>query len=194
MIKNVVFDLGGVVVGRTYQQNKGIHEAFKFLQGEDFPQYWKDFDRGVVTQPEVAQHLSERTGKTVLQCSDMIDTIRDMYDEFPATVELIKRLSDAGYALYVLSNMPYEFYDYMSKFDVFKYFDDVLISSQEKVMKPDPAFFNLLFERFGLVPSETLFIDDKRMNIDAANKLGLHTFHFTDSENNPAQLWEMLRK
>lgn len=178
MIKNIIFDLGGVVIGRDYALRGDRLKSFRFLQGEDFPQFWKDFDNGDASQQQVAEAISEIEGCSVAEADEMITYVRGLYNEFPDTVELIKRLSREGYGLYVLSNMPLEFYNYIKSFEVFRYFDGVAISSIEKMSKPDPRFFRLLLDRYGLLPEESLFVDDKIMNVTAAARLGLHTCLF----------------
>jgi HAD superfamily hydrolase (TIGR01509 family) len=121
-----------------------------------------------------------------------LERIMRMFDEFPRTVELIRELSGRGYGLYVLSNMPLEFYEHMRRtFDVFGYFDGVVISSLEKMAKPDPRFFGILTERYGLIPEETLFVDDKATNTGAAARLGFHVCEF-DTETGPDEVRSML--
>lgn len=178
MIKNIIFDLGGVVIGRDYALRGDRLRSFRFLQGENFPQYWKDFDMGIATQEETANAISQQEGYTPQEACEMIDYIRGLYNEFPETVSLVKELNNKGYKLYVLSNMPYEFYNYIKSFEVFRYFDGVVISSVEKMSKPDPEFFRLILNRYGLKPEETLFVDDKKMNTSAAAGLGMHTCLF----------------
>lgn len=174
----MIFDLGGVVIGRDYALRGDRLKSFRFLQGEDFPQFWKDFDMGTATQGQVAEAIAELEGCSPDEADGMVTYVRDLYNEFPCTVELVRELSAEGYKLYVLSNMPMEFYNYIKSFEVFGYFDGVVISSIEKMSKPDPRFFGLLLDRYGLEPAETLFVDDKYMNIDAAAGLGLHTCLF----------------
>ena len=166
------------MIGRDYALRGDRLKSFRFLQGEDFPQFWKDFDNGDASQREVAEAISAAEGCSVEEADEMITYVRGLYNEFPDTVELIKQLYEEGYRLYVLSNMPLEFYNYIKSFEVFRYFDGAAISSMEKISKPDPRFFMLLLDRYGLLPEETLFVDDKIMNITAAGQLGLHTCHF----------------
>ncbi len=193
MIKSVVFDLGGVVVGRDYGANGHRMRRFEFLQGDrPFPEFWKRFDRGEATLQEVAEGIAAAGGCSVEEAHGEVERIMSMFDEFPRTVELIEELSARGYGLYVLSNMPQEFYEYMNrKFGVFRYFDGVVISSREKLSKPDPRFFNILCERYGLIPEETLFVDDKASNTDAAAKLGFRVCRF-EPETGPDEVRRQL--
>ena len=178
MIKNIIFDLGGVVIGRDYALKGDKLKSFRFLQGEEFPRFWKDFDNGDISQKQAAEAVAQLEGCSRDEAFEMIDYVRSLYNEFPRTVELIKELRTEGYCLYVLSNMPLEFYNYIKSFEVFGYFDGVAISSIEKMSKPDPRFFRTLMDRYGLLPEETVFVDDKVMNIEAARRMGMHTCLF----------------
>ncbi len=193
MIKNVVFDLGGVVLGRSYGRDGGRLKHFDFLQGDrPFPDFWKRFDRGEATWREVVEEIVRLKNCTEKEADEGVERIMVMFDEFPRTVELVKELHGRGYRLYVLSNMPQEFYEYMHrKFDVFEYFDGAVISSAEKVSKPDPRIFGILTQRYGLVPQETLFVDDKASNTDAAAKLGFQVCEF-DPETGPEDVRKLL--
>ena len=194
MIKNIIFDLGGVVIGRDYALRGDRLKSFRFLQGEDFPQFWKDFDNGDLSQIQVAEAISEAEGCSVEEADVMITYVRSLYNEFPDTVELIKQLRQEGYRLYVLSNMPMEFYNYIKSFEVFRYFDGMAISSMEKMSKPDPRFFMLLLDRYGLLPEESLFVDDKIMNTAAASQPGLHTCLFDANGSGCDDLIDILSK
>ena len=65
---------------------------------------------------------------------------------------------------------------------MFRHFDGFLISAEEKLVKPDPAIFRRLCEKFGLLASECLFIDDLQENVDAAVRLGFHGYRFEGTE------------
>lgn len=180
MINSVVFDLGGVVIGRDYDRYGAEIAEFSFLQGDrPFPEYWKRYDRGTCERAEVVDAVSAETGLSAQEASEKLDRLMALFNEFHDTVELIKELSEKGYGLYVLSNMPAEFYDYVRRFDVFRYFDGEVISSREKLTKPDPDFFRLLAERYGLDPAQTLFVDDKPSNTETATRLGFAVCCFT---------------
>lgn len=180
MIDSIVFDLGGVVIGRDYDRYGHEIAEFSFLQGDrPFPEYWKLYDSGRCSREEVVAAISAETTLTPAQADAKLDRLMELFNEFHDTAELIAQLSAKGYKLYVLSNMPADFYAYVSRFDVFRYFDGQIISSAEKIMKPDPRFFGLLTERFGLKPENTLFVDDKPTNTEAARRLGFNVCLFT---------------
>ena len=194
-MKNIIFDLGGVVVDwdperilKEYPGGDKLPEVL-FKKGF-FRQFWTEFDRGMVTQEEVAEQLSEFSEKEYEECWDFIEYIKCSLVDIPQTVELIKELSADGYQLFCLSNMSIEFYDYLRERDVFGYFDGQVISGLEKTVKPEEEIYRILQERYGLVPEESLFIDDLQHNLDVANGLGFHTVNFSDK----AQGYKLIRK
>jgi putative hydrolase of the HAD superfamily len=73
-----------------------------------------------------------------------------------------------------------------------KYTDGKIVSGFEKLAKPDPRIYELLFERYSLDPTECVFLDDRQVNIDAAMKLGMKTILFTDHDSARKKLDEML--
>lgn len=123
-IENVVFDLGGVVIGRDYDRYGAEIAEFSFLQGDrPFPEWWKRYDLGTASRSEVVEAVSAECGLGPEQAAAKLDRLMYLFNEFGDTAELIKELSAKGYGLYVLSNMPAEFYDHVSRFEVFRYFD-----------------------------------------------------------------------
>ena len=195
MIRNVVFDLGGVVLGRDFNRlAELLDKTFSFISGSglDFPTYWSEFDRGMYTRAEVTELLAADKGCTVEQADRPIQDLLDLLYEVPETKALVKELKAAGYGLYILSNMSREFYEHISRQEVFGYFDGAVVSCYEHVNKPDERIYRILSERYGLVPSETIFADDKKINTDAAAILGFHTVTFDASGNGVEQIRRLL--
>jgi len=102
---------------------------------------------------------------------------------FKNSVDILNKLKNEKYECYVLSNWSWETFCGMDKkYPFLNKFDDLIISGKEKLVKPDPKIYKLAINRFNLIPEETVFIDDKKENIEAANKLGFLTLHLTDPE------------
>ena len=102
---------------------------------------------------------------------------------FQKSVDILNELKNNKYECYVLSNWSWEtFHGMDKKYSFLNQFDDLIISGKEKLVKPDAQIYKLAIKRFNLIPEETIFIDDKKENIDAANKLGFLTIHLTDPE------------
>lgn len=181
MIRNAVFDLGGVVLGRDFVRlAELLGDTFSFIAGNDFPAYWSEFDRGMYTREEVATMLATDKGCSLEEAQRSIQHLLDLLQPVPETVELIADLKAQGIKTYVLSNMSREFYEHISQFPVFEYFDGAVVSCYEHINKPDRGIYTCLLERYGLEPSETLFTDDKAPNTAAAAALGLHTVTFDE--------------
>tara|TARA_B100000700_G_scaffold148986_1_gene165833 strand:- start:360 stop:953 length:594 start_codon:yes stop_codon:yes gene_type:complete len=107
--------------------------------------------------------------------------IRGVFEE---SIDILKKLKDKNYECYVLSNWSAETFAGMTDdYPFLKLFDGLLISGEDKLMKPDSAIYELAKNRFNLNPKETVFIDDKRENIKAAKGLDFKTIHLTDPKN-----------
>jgi len=196
-MKNIVFDLGGVVVDwnpeRLMQEYTGDPEmpVVLFKKGF-FREFWPDYDRGTIDQAGMVKEMSRFSGRCYAECWDFVEFIKHSLRDIPRTQRLIKELSGRGYRLFCLSNMSLEFYDYLKDREVFRYFEGRIISAQEKVIKPEKEIYQILTDRFQAYPDDTLFIDDLQENIDAARQLGFHTVHFADKEKGYREIREIL--
>ncbi|MEG0795324.1 MAG: HAD family phosphatase [Odoribacter sp.] len=196
-MKNIVFDLGGVVVDwnpqRLLNEYPGDPEMPEILfQRGFFQEYWGEYDRGMVDQAGIVKEMSAFSGRTDAECWEFVEYIKHSLNDIPKTVDLIEDLSHRGYHLFCLSNMSIEFYEYLKVRDVFSYFEGQIISAHEKVIKPDRAIYEVLMERYDVVPKDSLFIDDLEANIEAARQLGFHTVHFSDRERGYKEINEIL--
>ena len=100
---------------------------------------------------------------------------------FQKTVDIFYKVKNLNYPCYVLSNWSAETYEGMEdQYPFLKDFDGKIISGRDLLIKPDPAIYELAISRFDLIPEETLFIDDRLDNIEAAQKLNFQTIHLTD--------------
>jgi len=100
---------------------------------------------------------------------------------FQKTVDIFYKVKELNYPCYILSNWSAETYEGMEeKYPFLKDFEGKIISGRDFLIKPDPAIYELAISRFDLVPQETLFIDDRLDNIEAAQKLNFQIIHLTD--------------
>lgn len=100
---------------------------------------------------------------------------------FQKTVDILYKVKELNYPCYILSNWSAETYEGMEeKYPFLKDFEGKIISGRDFLIKPDPAIYELAISRFDLVPQETLFIDDRLDNIEAAQKLNFQIIHLTD--------------
>ncbi len=108
----------------------------------------------------------------------------------PGMAELLAELDAAGIPLFAITNFSGEFFPpFRAKYpEMFARFRDIVVSGDEKMMKPDPAIYRLALDRFGLRGDESVFIDDNLDNVAAAAAFGIHAIHFTDEPALRAEL------
>lgn len=182
-MKNIVFDLGGVVFARDPRKcDADFIDFFSFVRAEKMPKFWEEYDRGTLSLEEVIRILSEEKECEVQVAADYVAQAIGRQEEIEPTRELIAALKGEGYRLYVLSNMSREFIDFLRLKPVYRHFDGEVVSCEERVVKPEAAIYRLLLERYALDPAQTLFIDDRPANLTAAAKFGIATFLFRHSE------------
>jgi 2-haloacid dehalogenase len=100
---------------------------------------------------------------------------------FNLSINVLEKLKKQNYECYVLSNWSAEtFAGMIDDYPFLKLFDGLLISGEDKLMKPDMAIYELAINRFNLMPQKTVFIDDKLENIEAAKIIHLNTIHLVD--------------
>ena len=178
-MKNIVFDLGGVVFARDRSKcDLELLEFFSFLRAPQMPAFWEEYDRGTVTLEQTLDTLRSSTGRSRDECRAIMRRAIDLQEPIEATELLLGDLKAAGYRLYVLSNMSCEFIAFLRRFPVYGLFDGEVVSCEERTVKPEARIYEILLERYGLDPAETLFIDDRPANVAAAESFGIRGFVF----------------
>ena len=185
IVKNVVFDMGNVLMrfdGRRFARIfTDSPEDAELLHGALFgAPIWVLLDSGTVTHETVervaAARLPERLRPNLRECM-----ARWAEHSLPIqeTNDLAIRLKKAGYGIYLLSNASTHVMGQLSHMPAMPYLDGYVISGIERLMKPDPAIYQLLCERYGLVPAECLFVDDLEDNCVGARVAGMRAERFT---------------
>ncbi len=142
------------------------------------PEFWEEYDRGTATLDEVTDTLCRIKGCSRDACERLLAEAIARQEPIAPTERLLGDLKRAGYRLYVLSNMSREFIDFLRRQPVYGLFDGEVVSCEERTVKPEPRIYELLLERYGLDPAETLFVDDRPANVSAAQRLGIGGFLF----------------
>lgn len=182
-----LWDLGNVVVDWNpekilqdigYDENQTLFIREQLFDHQD----WLDIDRGVTSEEKVARRLHSESSLTLAQVERCFDVVRQSLVDIERTVELLHEIHALGIPMYVLSNMGLSNAAFLRQRDYFKLFDGVVISAEEKLIKPEAALFQRTIERYQLPVAETLFIDDSLPNIEMALQLGLQAHHFHRSE------------
>lgn len=180
----VVFDLGGVVVDwnprHLYRQLFADDDELETFLGEVCTLAWHaQHDGGrpmAETIPLLAAQHPSYANEIHAWRERYVDMIGGYLDGIPA---LIGELRALGVPLYALTNMPADVLDdLLAAHPVLSGFDGMVVSGQELVMKPDPEIYRRLATRFGLVPRQTVFVDDVAVNVDAAWEQGFRAVRF----------------
>lgn len=185
MIKNIIFDLGNVLIHFKPDEfiNKNIKEEYKdkFYNIVFKGQEWIDLDRGTLEYSEAIKIFSEKLPECSEEIKKLFDNyILDVLEPFEKNIEIMKSLK-RKYNLYILSNFHYPAFDYIFKnWEFFKYFDGKIVSGYCHLLKPEEEIYKLLCSTYSLKPCESIFIDDTKINIEMAEKLGIKGIHLTD--------------
>ena len=181
MLKNVIFDFGGVVC--TFSQDAILDD---FCTGEAHARLkpvlfrsWQALDEGTADYEEyVAETLK------LLEGADK-QIARRFFREWhlsmlpiPGIWALVGELKARGYGVYLLSNASTWFAGHLDDYPILRLFDGRLISAPEKMAKPEERIYRLALERFGLNAAETLFVDDRAENTEAAERVGIAGYVF----------------
>ncbi len=192
-MKNIVFDLGGVLFARDkHKCSPEFIDFFRFIRTDPMPDFWVEYDRGTLTLDQVIDALCALHGCTPEVARAYLREAIDRQEPVRATERLVGELKRAGYRLYVLSNMSREFIDFLRRADVYALFDGEVVSCEEGTVKPEPRIYRILLDRYGLDPAQTLFIDDRAANIAAAREAGIDGFLF--DPHDPEASCEALRQ
>ena len=166
MIKNIIFDLGNVIIKGTHSSI--ITELAKNEEERNFIKYkflkspeWNLMDLGRLKFKNLIETSLHKWYKNLYVNEDI--------------VEIAKKLKAQSYNIYVLSNMAKATYEYLKSIEFFKLCNGIVISAYENVKKPDERIFKILLERYNLKAEECLFIDDDDTNrsYSMANELGI---------------------
>ena len=110
-----------------------------------------------------------------------MNNLDEVVDMFPGADMWLKDLKSRGYNIYLLSNYPRRLFAlHTPRFHFLPYTDGRVVSYEYHVTKPDAAIYEHLCSKYNLVPEESIFLDDRQANLDAAAKLGFHTLLVTD--------------
>lgn len=183
-IKNIIFDFGDVLLDWNprylYEQHfTDKSEMEYFLKNVCNHDWNREQDRGrpFGEAVELLQAQFPAYAEQIALYDACWETM--LRSEIPGTVEILRQLSKT-YAIFGLTNWSAEkikvAYD---NYEFFKYFDGILVSGEEKLIKPDHQIYQLLLQRFDIKAEESLFIDDNPANVDAARELGIQAIQFT---------------
>ncbi|MGI6650169.1 MAG: HAD family hydrolase [Limnochordia bacterium] len=199
MIKNVVFDLGRVLINfqpEAYLQRLFPgHTEIGFLRSAIFgsPE-WLMLDRGVIDQAEAEIRLINQHPQFKKEIQAAFADWFSMLTPIEENAALLPELKGKGCGLYVISNFHADSFAYINgRYSWFKLFDGMIISCEHQVLKPEPRIYSLLLERWGLLAKECLFIDDVSANVEGARRMGMEAILYESHEQLLKELQSRLK-
>ena len=189
-IKNVVFDCGQVLVHFEPSYMVGVYvkdEKDKALLEEVvFDRlYWDKLDMGTISNEETVSEIKKRIPERLWDCAEKI-YFNWIYNipEIEGMNDLVNDLkSRHGVKLFLLSNISKYFATHARELEILKHFDGLVMSAEIGIVKPSFEIFDYLCKTYNLSPEETVFVDDRRDNIEGAEKYGIHGYLFDGDVN-----------
>jgi putative hydrolase of the HAD superfamily len=186
MIKNIVFDLGNVLLSwkpEEYLINNGYDSSVREkIMNDVFKSHaWVQLDNGDIDLGEAIRTISLKSSLKTDEISDVFDLRTKIIFPLDCNTKLLPTLKKGGFRLYYLSNFPDDIFDEIHmKYSFFSFFDGGLISARVRASKPDEKIFRILMNKYSLIPEESLFIDDSETNAFAAQMTGMKIIHLKD--------------
>ena len=184
MIKNVVLDMGNVLLDFNPEfvlsEFCSSEEEKEVVRKELFegPE-WALGDKGDIKDKDrfdlVKGRVPEKYHEALKKCADHWDICMD---PLPGAENFCRRVKEMGLRIYVLSNASDLFYTYFPKFLPLEFFNGVFVSSDYLMLKPDVKIYETFLNKYGLDPKECLFVDDRKENVEGAEKAGMKGFCF----------------
>lgn len=198
-LRNVVFDFGGVLVNWRPQEiidsfytEQPLRDALRThaFQHDD----WLDMDRGTLDEASIVRRCAQRMARPEGELRALFEHVRAALTPIEPTVALLHELRErSGLKLYGLSNMSETIFAYLEgRHDFFKLFDGIVVSAAVKLLKPEPAIYEHLRERFRLDFAESVFIDDLPRNVESARRVGLPAIQFVTTDQVRRELEPLL--
>ena len=199
MIRNIVFDIGNVLIGFDAMDYLvslfGKEKAVRVAEAVFGTGYWQELDIARLSVEEILELFYSAAPDLRDEIKEAFDRIGECVTKLDWPVPLIDSLKEKGYGVYFLSNMSEHVK--ASNTDAFgfvKHMDGGIWSCDVHEIKPDAEIYRLLFEKYGLVPEECLFIDDHWENIAVGKKFGMKGIVFRDHDQLTADLEKALTK
>ena len=194
MIKNVVFDIGNVVVRwdpnliaeRTFGATDTASTQRDAIFGHPL---WLSLNRGEVTEEDVKRAFAHELGVDHDTLDRLFFHIKDSQDLRDDTIALMHALKRQDFRLFALTDNVHEIVRYLrEKYTFWDLFEHATVSAEIGALKPSPEIFKHMLSTNDLIPGQTVFFDDVPKNVEGAKAVGIEAFVFTDAQQAIADL------
>lgn len=200
MIKNVIFDVGNVLVSfrwRELMKDLGISEDLQkvFAKTVFGNPLWNELDRGVLDEKEVLDKMREENSAYSGEFDLIWANIDKIIEPYDYAVGMMDTLKAKGLKIYLLSNYPKRLFELHTECGRFPFIDKIdgkIVSGFVKCIKPDKEIYECLLSEYNLKAEECVFLDDRKDNIEAAKQIGMNGIVFERYEQAWAELERMV--
>ena len=200
MIKNVIFDVGKVLVEYdpdSYMERLGFDLKTRQAVNQAMFQnpLWEESDRGKLSTEELLEKFIFNDKEYKEEITKAYQTVGNTIELFPYSVAWIKELKQRGYRVYILSNYAEITYEQTKeKMEFLPYVDGAVFSFQCKWIKPEREIYEELCRKYSIEPRESVFLDDRLDNIEQARNLGFFGIQFESYEQAVRELEPILNQ
>lgn len=189
-IKNVVFDIGNVVVRwapleimrLTFSDSLSLSDSSAAEQKAESiiqSEIWLGLNKGQITENDAKSQYKEALGLTDLECERLFYYVKHTQVLIYGSVDLIQRCKAAGYTVLALTDNVHEIVAHLkSTYTFWNLFDGAIVSAEVGLLKPQPEIYQSLLSNYELQASETVFIDDMSYNVEGAEAVGIAGIQF----------------
>lgn len=194
MIKNIIFDIGNVLAAWGWRE---FYESFHYspevterlAKATVLSPLWEEFDRGAMDEEVLLGKFIENDPGLEKEIRKVSENIHDMLKRYDYAIPWLQDLKSRGYKVYYLSNFSRQAHrECAHVLDFLPLMDGGILSYQEKLIKPDPAIYQLLLSRYGLKAGECVFLDDTLKNVEEARRQGMAGIVFHSREQATEEL------
>ena len=188
MIRNVIFDVGNVFV--RWSPSEVTRRCFNLAPESDENRQraeavfrspiWIRLNLGEITQVEAEAAYQAQLGLTKDETANLFFHVLDHQDLIDGTETIARRLKQAGYRLFGLTDNVHEIVAHLkARYQFWNLLEGVVVSAEVGLMKPHQDIFRHAMKMFGLIPSESVFLDDVQANVNGARSIGMEACLFT---------------
>jgi len=203
MIKNIIFDIGNVLAQFRWQD---LFREMGF-EGEKFdriakatvlhPTLWNEFDRSLLSDEEIIAGCVARAPEYEEDIRQLFRITEGLVEEYSYSYDWVKSLKEKGYRVYILSNYGKTSFEAARDYGRLSFLplvDGKVISYEVQMVKPEPEIYRTLLEKYELKAEESVFLDDREENIEAAKAFGIHGIVVKSQEDAAEELNRILNK
>lgn len=200
MIKNVIFDIGNVLVDfrwRVLMEELGLSEETQAIFAKTVfgSRWWGELDHGIYEEAEILAHFREDNKEHLDEFDLVWDNRGRLVEPYAYAVAWIEQLKASGLKVYLLSNYPRDVFTLHTECGCFPFLDRVdgrVVSGFVKMVKPNADIYEYLLSEYGLAAGECVFVDDREENVETARALGMKGIVFQGYEQARSELDELV--